>query len=144
MIVLDSNVLSELMRLRPSSVVVEWIGRHDASEFAITAISEAEISLGLELMPKGKRRDGLMAQAEAMFAEDFRGAVLPFDSEAARVFAKIAAHRRSLGMPISGADGQIAAIARFHRAAVATRDVKGFRECGVEVLNPWGEGLSSL
>jgi toxin FitB len=137
MIVLDTNVLSELMRPKPSARVVAWVAKQPAAELFTTAITEAEIFLGIELVTRGKRREGLLAAAEAMFAEDFLGRVFAFDSNAARVFSKIAAHRRALGRPISHADAQIAAISQVQRAKLATRNVADFEECGLDVVDPW-------
>src|SRR5437588_516856 len=101
---------------------------------------EEEILLGIELLPQGKRRQGLLRAAEDMFNEDLGGRVLGFESEAARPFAQIAAHRHSLGKPISHADAQIAAIARLRGAQVATRNVADFSDCGIDLVNPWDGG----
>jgi predicted nucleic acid-binding protein len=139
MIVLDTNVLSELMRPRPSAAVVRWIEQQLATEIYTTVITKAEILYGIELTPKGKRRESLLAVAEAMFAEELAGRVLGFDEDAARVFAQIAACRRGLGKPISQADAQIAAIARVHGGALATRNVADFEECGLRLIDPWRE-----
>lgn len=138
MIVLDTNVVSELMKPSPSATVTGWIVRQPASALYTTSVTQAEILHGVLLLPVGKRRAALEAAAEAMFDEDFAGRVLPFGGEAARVYAQIAAHRRRSGKPISHFDAQIAAIARSARAAVATRNVSDYEECGVKVLNPWG------
>lgn len=137
MIILDTNVLSELMRPKPSPVVVAWVARQPAAELFTTSISEAEVFYGIELLTKGKRREGLLAAAEAMFAEDLAGRIFGFESDAARVFSKIAAHRRALGRPISHADAQIAAIAQMRGAKLATRNVADFEDCGLDVLDPW-------
>jgi len=137
MIILDTNVLSELMRPKPSPRVVEWVVKHPAAELFTTSITEAEISYGVELLTKGKRRKGLRAAGEAMFAEDLAGRILGFESDAARAFSRIAAHRRALGRPISHADAQIAAIAQIRRAKLATRNVADFVDCGLEIVNPW-------
>ena len=137
MIILDTNVLSELMRPKPSPRVVAWVARQPAAETFTTSITEAEIFYGIELLNKSKRREGLLAAAEAMFAEDLAGRIFGFESEAARVFSKIAAHRRALGRPISHADAQIAAIARVHGAKLATRNVADFEDCGLDVVDPW-------
>jgi toxin FitB len=137
MIILDTNVLSELMRVKPSSRVVAWVTEQPATELFTTSITEAEIFFGIELLTRGKRREGLLAAAEAMFAEDLAGRVFGFDSEAARMFSRIAADRRAIGRPISHADAQIAAISRVRRAKLATRNVEGFEDCGLEVVNPW-------
>lgn len=137
MIVLDTNVLSEIMRPRPSSQVMTWLQSHAGSPFAVTAITEAEIFFGVELLPRGKRRDQLMVAAEALFAEYFQSTVLAFDSEAARMFSSISSARRSRGKPIDPMDAQIAAIAHVHNAALATRNIDDFQGCGIQVLNPW-------
>jgi toxin FitB len=139
MIILDTNVLSELMRPRPSPSVLAWIAKQPEAELSTTSITEAEIFYGIEVLPKGKRREHLAAAADAVFTEDFSGRVYGFDSVAARAFSKIASSRRTSGRPISQTDAQIAAIAKSRRAKVATRDVKGFEQCGVDVVDPWSE-----
>jgi toxin FitB len=116
MIILDTNVLAELMRPEPSARVATWVARQRATELFTTSITEAEIFYGIELLTKGKRREGLLAAAEAMFAEDLAGRIFGFESDAARAFSKIAAHRRAHGRPISHADAQIAAIAQVRGA----------------------------
>jgi len=137
MIILDTNVLSELMRPKPSLRVAAWLAKQPAAELFTTSITEAEIFYGIELLTKSKRREGLLAAAEAMFAEDFGGRICGFDSDAARVFSRIAAHRRALGRPISHADAQIAAIARARGATLATHNVADFEDCNVDVVDPW-------
>ena len=137
MIVLDTNVLSELMRPRPAAQVVRWVEGQPSIELFTTAISEAEILCDIELLPRGRRRDGLLAAAESMFAEDFSGRVLPFDSSAARAFFSIAARRRAVGKPISHADAQIAAIVQLNNATLATRNVRDCDACGIRLHNPW-------
>jgi predicted nucleic acid-binding protein len=137
MIILDTNVLSELMRPAPSPCVVTWVAKQPAAEVFTTSITEAEIFYGIELLTKGKRREGLLAAAEAMFAKDLAGRVFGFESEAARIFSKTAAHRRALGRPISHADAQIAAIAQVRGAKLATRNVEDFDDCGLAIINPW-------
>jgi len=137
MIILDTNVLSELMRPKPSPRVAAWVAKQPATELFTTSITEAEVFYGIELLTKGKRREGLLAAAEAMFAEDLAGRIFGFESDAARVFSKIAAHRRALGKPISHADAQIAAIAQVRGAKLATRNVADFDDCGLDVIDPW-------
>lgn len=137
MILLDTNVLSELMRPSPAAEVLRWMTTHPASRLFTTTITQAEILYGLEVMPKGKRRAALQLAIEAMFEEDFADRILPFDSDAARVFPKIAGSRRALGRPIAQWDAQIAAIARSRGAALATRNSNDFEHCGVRVVNPW-------
>jgi len=137
MIILDTNVLAELMRPKPTPGVVAWIAKQPATEFFTTSITEAEIFYGIELLTKGKRRDGLLTAAEAMFAEDLAGRIFGFESGAARAFSKIGAQRRALGRPISHADAQIAAIAQVRGAKLATRNVTDFADCGLDVVDPW-------
>lgn len=137
MIILDTNVLSELMRPKPSARVVAWVAKQPATEMFTTSITEAEIFYGIELLAKGKRRERLLLAAESMFAEDLGGRVFGFESDAARVFSKIAASRRTLGRPISQADAQIAAIVNVRSAKLATRNVEDFTECGIDVVDPW-------
>lgn len=137
MMILDTNVVSELMRPNPEENVVEWIISQDSKDLYLTTVSEAELRYGVEIMPVGKRREGLRAVMDAMFREDFAERILPFDSPSVQAYAVIAASRRSAGRPISHSDCQIAAIASAHSASVATRDVSGFEGCGVNVVNPW-------
>jgi predicted nucleic acid-binding protein len=137
MILLDTNVLSELMRPAPSSNVEEWLSAQPAAGTFISAITEAELRYGLALLPNGQRQKRLLAQAEAMLVEDFADRILPFDSAAAAAYATIAATRRLAGRPISQADAQIAAIAASRGATIATRNVTDFADCGVAVLDPW-------
>jgi len=136
-IVLDTNVLSELMRPAPSERVVRWVAAQPATSLYTTSVTQAEILHGIMLLPSGRRRIALEAAAEAMFNEDFGGRVLPFGSEAAHPYARIAAERRRAGRPISHFDAQIAAIARSAGAAIATRNVADYDACGVQVINPW-------
>jgi predicted nucleic acid-binding protein len=137
MILLDTNVLSELMRPSPAAEVLRWFAAHSASQLFTTTITQAEILYGLKVMPKGKRRAALQLAVEAILEEDFADRILPFDSDAARVFPKIAGSRRALGRPMAQWDAQIAAIARSRGAALATRNSNDFEHCGVRVVNPW-------
>ncbi|MDE0176210.1 MAG: type II toxin-antitoxin system VapC family toxin [Defluviicoccus sp.] len=136
-IVIDTNVVSELMRLTPEPAVMAWFARRNAEELYLTAVAEAELRAGAAILPAGRRRDRLSAEVDAVVREDFAGRVLPFDSAAARAYAAIAASRGSTGRPILEADCQIAAIARSRGMAVATRNVRDFSGTGIEVLNPW-------
>ena len=137
MIVLDTNVVSELMRPRPDAVVVSWLAMTSAAALYITAITEAGLRYGVMISPFGRRRDRMAAEVEGMLREDFAGRLLPFDSAAATAFAEIAAGRRAAGRPISQSDCQIAAIARSRHATIATRDIAGFVDCGLEIIDPW-------
>jgi toxin FitB len=137
MILLDTNVISELMRGKPSAQVVAWIEERPRSRLGITTITEAEILYGIELLPKGRRKHALLTTAQMMFSEDFRGRIFPFNSEAASAFAKIAAIRQTQGKPISQLDAQIAAIVQTVGAELATRNVTDFEGYGIKVQNPW-------
>ena len=137
MILLDTNVLSELMRPAPSSVVERWMGDQPAASLFISTITEAELRYGLALLPDSHRRRQLASQAEAMLVVDFAGRILPFDSPAASTYARIAALRRHSGRPISQADAQIAAIAASRGASLATRNVADFVDCGIDIIDPW-------
>lgn len=137
MILLDTNVVSELMRSKPAPAVLDWFGHQDANALHFSAVAEAELRRGASILPKGKRRDRLIAAIDAMVAEDFAGRVWPFDSAAAVAFAAIFAARRAAGQPISFADCQIAAIANARGAALATRNVSDFADCGIQLIDPW-------
>jgi predicted nucleic acid-binding protein len=137
MIVLDTNVLSEVMRPNPSPHVLNWIDRQSAGELFTTAITVAEIYYGIELLPRGKRRNSLLEAAEAIFDREFLDRALAFNSAAARIFARISARRRAAGHPMSQADAQIAAIVQLHEATLATHNLSDFEDCGVRVLDPW-------
>jgi len=139
MIVLDTNVLSELMSPRPAKAVTRWVSRRPASLLYSTTVTRAEILYGVLLLPSGRRRKTIEALAEAMFEQDLAGRVLGFDNEAARAYAEIAVSRRRAGRPISHFDAQIAGIARASGAAVATRNVTDFDGCGIEVVDPWSD-----
>lgn len=141
MILLDTNVLSEFMRPRPSARVVAWLDEQPAANVCTSAISRAEIELGLALMPKSRRQEALREAARAMFDEDFAGRCLPFDEGAARHYARIVSARIRAGRPISVEDAQIAAIALAHTLRLATRNTTDFASIdGLKVVNPWTDG----
>ncbi len=135
MIVLDTNVLSELMRPEPEATVLQWMSAQTDALY-VTALSYAEILLGIDLLPKGKRRQRLGEQATAMFTEDFAGRILSFDLATAPAYAAIAGKRQKAGQRLSPIDGMIAAVAHVHGASIATRD-GDFAGCGVPLINPW-------
>ena len=143
MVVIDTNVVSELMRPAPEPAVMAWFSRQDSADLYLTAVSEAELRAGAAILPSGRRRDRLAAEIDATVREDFAGRVLPFDSAAAEAYAAIAASRRSMGRPILEADCQIAAIARARDAAVATRNTADFAHCEIAVVDPWADGGAS-
>lgn len=137
MIVLDTNVLSELMRRRPAARVVGWVDAQDASALAITAVTVAELLYGVARLTDGARKATLAAAVDALVREDFSGRVLPFDVAAAAQYAELVADRDRNGRAISVSDGQIAAICRCNGAALATRNVRDFEATGIAVRDPW-------
>lgn len=137
MIILDTNVISELFAKDPSIVVVEWVRHLPVHSVFTTAVTEAEILYGLRLLPEGRSRQQLEDTIQPVFSQDLAGRVLPFDREAADIYARIAVARRKIGKPISQFDAQIAAIAISHGASLATRNVSDFEELPLNVINPW-------
>ena len=137
MIVLDTNVLSEIIREKPNGKVVTWLEAQPLTGLFTTAITQAEMLLGVALLPGGRRRHGIEKAVAGMFDEDFAGRVLSFDEAAARSYAVIASARRRAGRPIAQFDAQIAAIAHCRKAILATRNTSDFTGCGIEVINPW-------
>jgi predicted nucleic acid-binding protein len=138
-IVADTNVVSELMRVEPSPAVRAWVLAQGHHELRITAITVAEILYGIERLPNGERKATLREAAVDVFSR-FTEDVLPFDAAAATVYPEIVEHRDRLGTPISGYDAQIAAICRVNDACLATRNEKDFAGVGVELINPWSSG----
>jgi len=137
-ILLDTNVLSELMRPKPAAEVLVWFERQQGASFFVSAITRAEILLGIALLPTGKRRDSLAAATEQMFDEDFAGYSLAFDGNCVTEYALLVAERTRSGHSISTEDGQIAAIALSHDLPLATRNGKDFKGiAGLTLLNPW-------
>ncbi len=137
MIVLDTNVLSEILRPAPDRHVMTWLKGQPRASLFTTSITRGEILYGIRLLPEGRRRRDLWDAALAIFNEDLAEQVLTFDNESADAYAEIAAHRRVVGKPISQFDAMIAAMARSRGASLATRNAKDFDECGIAVVNPW-------
>ncbi|WP_419854419.1 PIN domain-containing protein [Candidatus Poriferisodalis sp.] len=140
MFILDTNVVSELLRPIAEPSVVGWVAARDASHLFLTAVTEAELRFGVEIMPAGARRDAVGEAIDALLREDFAGRILPFDSPAAVAYAEFAAARRAAGRPAAHADAQIAAIASVHRMSVVTRNVGDFAGAGLDIVNPWSAG----
>jgi predicted nucleic acid-binding protein len=136
MIVLDTNVASELMKPFPDPAVRDWIGACRGDELYTTSITLAEIRYGIERLPAGHRKDLLKATADDVFAA-FEDQVLPFDTAAAAYYPVIVARRDRAGLPIDGFDAQIASICHTHAAALATRNLKDFQDAGIDVIDPW-------
>lgn len=137
---LDTNVLSELLRARPEPAVLAWFAVQAPDSLVVSAVTQAEMLLGARLLPAGQRRQQLQQALEAMFREDFGGRVLPFDTAAAADYADVVHARRNAGRPISQFDAQIAAIALCRGIGLATRNVVDFEGCGLVVDNPWNHG----
>ncbi len=137
MIVLDTNVLSELMKTVPDAAVFAWLERQRRAALFTTAVSLAEVYYRLEILPQGRRRASLTEAARAIFEENFAGRVLSFDAEAAMIYSTTSAAHRRAGRPIGRFDCQIAAIARSRGATLATRNTVVFELCGISLVNPW-------
>jgi predicted nucleic acid-binding protein len=135
--VLDTNVLSELMRPAPHPAVLAWTAAQPRSALYATTISKAEIFYGIAVLPEGRRRTLIAAAAEAIFEEDFAGRVFPLGADAAARYGDIAAKRRRAGRPMGILDAQIAAIALTAGAALATRNIEDFTGCDLALINPW-------
>ena len=137
MIVLDTNVISELMRPAPAPPVLTWLAAQPRSALYTTSINRAELLYGAALLPRGRRRDDIQTAITAIFATEFAGHVLPFDDNAADHYARIVALRRGTGHPIEGFDALIAAVTAAAGFRIATRDQGGFTGCGIDVIDPW-------
>ena len=137
MIVIDTNVLSEVTKPKPSTAVLDWLARQDRAAMFTTTITQAEILYSLERLPDSKRKQSLAQAINAMFAEDFEGHVLNFDQPAAAAYARLLHLRKTQGLSSSQSDTMIAAIALSIGAAVATRNISDFQTAGLAVINPW-------
>ena len=137
MLVIDTNVASDLMRPTPTPSVAAWIAERDAATMFLTAISEAELRFSVAILPPGKRRHALESAMRRWLERGFSDRILSFDSAAAQAYAEIAADRRLAGRPIGEADCQIAAIAAARRMKLATRNVRDFEDMGIEIVDPW-------
>jgi predicted nucleic acid-binding protein len=136
-IILDTNVLSALMRTAPETAVVRWLDQQPAESIWITSITLFETRLGLALLPKGRRRQSLDSAFGRLLEEDLENRVLDFDSAAATEAAALAATRQRAGRAVDMRDTQIAGIALARRATLATRNVRHFQELSVTVVDPW-------
>jgi predicted nucleic acid-binding protein len=137
MIVIDTNVLSALMREVPERPVVDWLDRQAAESIWITSITLFEARLGLALLPKGRRRKAIESAFDKLLVEDLEGRVLDFDQPAAEAAAQLAAGRQRAGLTSDMRDTQIAGIVIARRAELATRNVRHFSDLNVDVINPW-------
>jgi predicted nucleic acid-binding protein len=137
MIVLDTNVISELFKPVPQPKVVAWMEALTGADLFTTSVTRGELLFGVYRLPQGQRRRTLLQELERIFENRLSGRILPFDDAAAEAYAQIAAARRSQGRPISQPDAMIAGIVRSRRATLATRNVRDLQDCGIEVLDPW-------
>lgn len=137
MLIVDTNVISELMRHAPDEGVARWFEEQPLERLAITAVTVAEILYGLDLMPDSRRKSDLSGRFATVLIRAFPNDVLPFDQAAAVAYARIWGDRDRTGRPIGVNDAIIAGIAEAQGAAIATRNVADFDNCGITVLNPW-------
>jgi predicted nucleic acid-binding protein len=137
MIIIDTNVISEVMRERPSGHVISWLNGQNAVSLFITTVTVGEVLYGLSMMPQGRRLDHLRMTFEGYLRRGFGQRVLAYDEASARAYADVMAIRRRSGRPLDVADGQIAAIARMHGYAIATRNTRDFDGVGLELINPF-------
>ena len=137
MIVLDTNVVSEIARPQPHQAVIDWVDAQAVEELVITALTAAEIRAGVALLPSGRRQREIGKRVELLLTETFAGYVLAFDIDSASYYAQVLATRTRMGRPISGLDAQIAAVCLQHDATLATRNTDDFDGIGLQVVNPW-------
>ncbi len=135
--VLDTNVVSEIMRQKPDAAVLAWLDQRAPSDLWLTSINAAELMVGVALLPNGARRQRFANAVSLTLSEDFADQILPFDLAAASCYAAIVAERKSAGQTIAMADAQIAAICLVHEAMLVTRNERHFAGLGLTVINPW-------
>lgn len=140
MILLDTNVISAAMAPHPPQSILDWLNAQGTEALFLSAVTVAEITYGIRSLPDGKRRQQLEERFEAFLVEGFEHRILPFDARSALQYGDVMVHRRKIGRPLGTLDGQIASIARTHRMAVATHNVRDFEECGLELINPFELG----
>jgi len=136
-IILDTNIISETMRTKPATEVLEWLDQQAPIELFVTSISIGEIHFGLACLDEGRRKADLHARFQQFLERGFEGRVLDYSAKCARQYGTLMAQRRSVGRPLSAPDGQIAATSLAHGASVATRNVRDFEQCGIAVINPF-------
>lgn len=141
MIILDTNVVSEIMKSSPSKEVSAWLSQQQSFTLFITSITIAEICYGLNALPSGSRRESLYTAFHQAVMEAFEHRMLPFDESAAQIYGHFMAQRKSIGKPMSILDGQISAIAYSRGMAIATRNIRDFSDCGLTLINPFLENL---
>lgn len=137
MIIIDTNVFSEMMKPAPEAAVLNWFNEQTAISLYLTTITIGEIGYGIRALPDGKRCRLLAEGFEALLKTAFESRILDFDENAARRYGDLMANRKEMGRPLSILDGQIIAIAQSHTCAIATRNVRDFDDCGVSLINPF-------
>ena len=137
MILLDTNIVSATMAPVPPGKVLAWLNQQATETLFLSAVTLAEISYGLHVLPPGKRRQSLTERFSEFIAAGFAQRILSFDARSAAEYGDVMSHRRGIGRPLNVLDGQIASIARAHSMAIATRNTRDFEECGLELMNPW-------
>lgn len=137
MIILDTNIISEMMRSSPAKAVSDWLDEQDSNEVFITTVTVAEISYGISVLPEGAKRQSLEYAFNRIQQTAFKHRILPFEHLAAHAYGKLIGHRKALGKPISIMEGQIAAITRTQEAILATRNVRDFSDCEIDLINPF-------
>lgn len=137
MIVLDTNVVSEMMRAAPSAQVEKWLNAQVSDTLWLNSVVVAELLFGVARLPEGARKQQLASAIQATIEQDFAGRILSFDLEAAVVYAQITSRCEAMGRPIDAADAQIAAMCLVQNAPLATRNTKHFEGIGLQVINPW-------
>jgi toxin FitB len=137
MIVLDTNIISEVMRPQPNTAVLAWLNQQHSPHLFITSVSIAEIGYGLRVLSDGQRRRILQNRFEQFIAQGFEYRILNFDKPAVQIYAEIMGYRKEIGSPMSFPDAQIAAMARNYNYNLATRNIKDFDNCGIDLINPF-------
>jgi predicted nucleic acid-binding protein len=137
MILVDTNVVSEVMKVAPSATVVEWLNNQKSSSLYISTVTIGEIEYGLRILAVGKRRLQLKERFQRFVSLAFALRILAYDEAAARTYGEVMGLRKEMGRPMSVPDGQIAAIARAHGLKIASRNTSDFEDCGVELIDPF-------
>jgi predicted nucleic acid-binding protein len=136
-IILDTNIISELIQPMGSQIIRQWLTRQNGVSLYTTSITQAEILYGIQILPEGQRRQKLLDGASIIFEHHLTERILAFDQNSAEHYSRIAASRKQIGRPISQFDAQIAAICQVHHSTLATRNIRDFLDCGIDVINPW-------
>ncbi len=137
MIILDTNIISEMMKPSPKKSVLDWLNDQESASLYLTTISVGEIGYGIRALPAGRRRQLLSESFEALLVAAFENRILGFDETAARQYGETMSNHKEMGRPLSCLDGQIIAIARTNACAIATRNVRDFECCGLTIINPF-------